>query len=359
MTTRMRFYFLLIVLFSSTHLLQAQRVIGGEAAQDGAYPWMAALVDGNTENLRDAHFCSAVLIEPGWALTAAHCFNNLDDRGIEKVELLLGTNSLEAASGTFTRVAVEQIIRHPNYVAANGFNYDLALLKLSNNAVQETVSLPSASESFLSAAGIPCRVLGWGIRDTNYNYDPLLQQANIEIIHTDDCNRTSRYNGRITSNMLCAGSEGSFAGAAIGDSGGPLLVFYNNQWYAVGIVSWGQEDWTTPLFPGVYQNVSRYYDWIQTVVQTTTAAEVIKKPSSNPLKLSYERGQIKIQNNNPEVPFNSCRIVVADLLGRSLIDRTFRFDDTYSISVADLSDGPFVVSISTPETLLSRIFVKS
>ena len=47
MMIRLRFCFLLIFLFSYIHISEAQRVIGGEVAQDGAYPWMAALIDSD------------------------------------------------------------------------------------------------------------------------------------------------------------------------------------------------------------------------------------------------------------------------------------------------------------------------
>ena len=52
----------------------------------------------------------------------------------------------------------------------------------------------------------------------------------------------------------------------MGDSGGPLQVFYNNTWYQVGITSYGADS-TDGIkyqnqYPGVYTRVSSYCSWI-------------------------------------------------------------------------------------------------
>lgn len=45
------------------------KIVGGENAVDGAWPWQ-----GTIQTLADKrHFCAGTLLNTEWALTAAHC----------------------------------------------------------------------------------------------------------------------------------------------------------------------------------------------------------------------------------------------------------------------------------------------
>lgn len=46
------------------------------------------------------------------------------------------------------------------------------------------------------------------------------------------------------------------------DSGGPLMWLNGNQYFLIGIVSYGPTICGTPGIPGVYTNVTSFVDWI-------------------------------------------------------------------------------------------------
>lgn len=55
-----------------------------------------------------------------------------------------------------------------------------------------------------------------------------------------------------------------------GDSGGPLMIYTNNRWFIVGIVSFG-DGCSRANSGGIYTRVSAYDDWISQIMSTESS----------------------------------------------------------------------------------------
>ncbi|XP_039430021.1 serine protease Hayan-like [Culex pipiens pallens] len=125
------------------------------------------------------------------------------------------------------------------------------------------------SDTFLTIAG-------WGSTDPNdVSTSPILLKANVTTLLRDTCNSTLAQNksGRRSPNelqesQLCAlgrNAQNETTGdTCVGDSGGPLELVDGRRRYIVGVTSSGKL--CGSRWPGIYTRVSRYLDWIESIV---------------------------------------------------------------------------------------------
>ncbi|XDV13476.1 hypothetical protein PO909_001870 [Leuciscus waleckii] len=230
------------------------KIVGGENAVAGSWPWQASL----RQISNGRHFCGGSLINKDWVLSAAHCFKSITG---SNVKIYLGSQ-LQSGSNPFeVSRTVTQVITHPSYSSSTQ-NNDIALLKLVSsvtfNDYIQPVCLAAAGSVF--AAGTESWVTGWGTLSSGATSIPnTLQEVQIPIVSNSACN--TAYGGGITSNMLCAGVNEGGKDSCQGDSGGPLVSKNGSRWIQSGIVSFG-EGCADPRYPGVYARVSQYQDWI-------------------------------------------------------------------------------------------------
>ncbi|XP_057637708.1 prothrombin [Chionomys nivalis] len=255
------------------------RIVEGWDAEMGIAPWQVMLFRKSPQEL----LCGASLISDRWVLTAAHCLLYPPwDKNFTENDLLvrIGKHSRTRYERNIEKISMlEKIYIHPRYNWRENLDRDIALLKLKKpvpfSDYIHPVCLPDKqTAASLLQAGYKGRVTGWGnLRETwttsiSEIQPSVLQVVNLPIVERPVCKASTRI--RITDNMFCAGfkvNDTKRGDACEGDSGGPFVMKspYNNRWYQMGIVSWGEGCDRNGKY-GFYTHVFRLKKWIQKVI---------------------------------------------------------------------------------------------
>ncbi|XP_035130765.2 acrosin [Callithrix jacchus] len=278
------------------------RVVGGQAAQHGAWPWMVSLQIFMYNSYR-YHTCGGSLLNSQWVLTAAHCFN-----GKTKVydwRLVFGAKEITYGNNKPVKPPlqeryVEKIIIHEKYSRVTEGN-DIALLKITPPVSCGPFIGPGCLPHF--KAGLPrgpqiCWVAGWGyIEEKAPRPSPVLMEARVDLIDLDLCNSTQWYNGRIQPTNVCAGYPEGKIDTCQGDSGGPLMCKDSEEsaYVVVGITSWGV-GCARAKRPGIYTATWPYLNWIASKIGSN-ALHMTQPPT--PPRPATQPPSIQLSSSHP------------------------------------------------------------
>lgn len=125
------------------------RIIGGEKAEEGQFPYQASL-----RTSTGSHFCGGSIISSSWVLTAAHC---TDGRNYKNTFVVVG--SLVLSEGTCHDLA--SIVQHPAYNSQKMEN-DISLLRVANKIVFTRNVQPILLETAFVNQSSNAQASGWG-----------------------------------------------------------------------------------------------------------------------------------------------------------------------------------------------------
>jgi trypsin len=235
---------------------QDQRIVGGRKTTLAEHPWQVALLAAKVPTNTLAQFCGGSAIGDRWVLTAAHCVDGATLP--EDVDVLTGTDSLVTGG---RRVRADQIAVHDNWNPAT-HDFDVAIVHMVADLGRQAIAGLKVTDAD-PAVGQMITVTGWGAlawQDAKGSKDLLL--ATVPYVTRDTCNQRGSYAGRITDNMLCAGTDLGGPDACQGDSGGPATTTVAGLGTRlVGVVSWGDGCGFPKKF-GIYTRVSQIADWV-------------------------------------------------------------------------------------------------
>lgn len=265
--------------------LAGDRVVGGEDAPIGAYPW-AAVLGYRSKGLPEIHFeCGGSVINERYIMTAAHCVNDniLKVRNYELALIRLGewdfSTEKDCANTSDGRqfcappvqdFDVEEVIEHPSYDNRTQFSDDIALIRLSrpinfltSAGFVQPVCLPPAGFSLSAEARSQGAIVaGWGANEDGVK-SARLQHLSVPFVEKKEC--IAAYTTTLVAEQICWGGEAG-KDSCNGDSGGPLVIHSGLQReisMQIGIVSYGPTSCGLKGIPAIYTSVSHYRPWVE------------------------------------------------------------------------------------------------
>ncbi|CAD7082343.1 unnamed protein product [Hermetia illucens] len=243
------------------------RIIGGQEAQRGQFPFQAALRINVTDRPTFST-CGGSLIAKDYTLTAAHCVLIKD---VMNIEVHLGAHEIQNLDEDGRlRVVVEpeNFIVHKDYNSRSIVN-DIALLKLPVEVAFtdriQPIDLPSWSDVNVDFEGKVAIASGWGrYSDSLQVISPVLRYAELPVESQRICMHYYQNYEIVTASNICT-YTGTGKGTCNGDSGGPLsYTDENGRKFIIGLTSFGSDIGCVETgWPKVFTRITSFLDWIE------------------------------------------------------------------------------------------------
>jgi secreted trypsin-like serine protease len=358
---RGRMFLLVLTLFSVLSVSTvhaAPRIVGGDeltlVETDEEYPWMVSLRDASTGQ----HICGGTLVHSRWVLSASHCFYGQP------------ASNLSVYVGDFDITRIEETEQRLDVISRAESGRDLMLLELAEAVDTDMfppLKLATSAVMDELAVGDLLLALGWGDREPLPNistgaeeivnedfpsklhsaslplfsqYDCYVQKGRDDLASSFDTGYLPVFGTAIDSKHVCTGfteePDEGVRGACSGDSGGPLLVSDNGEWFQVGVVSFGPVNCGAVNAPDVFTRVSEFVDWVDSVIFSAAFSVDISSLSG------AATVSILTPDENP-----GCRTASAEL------DYQLKVDTVYPVTLTNIS--PDSVTVNAVNLVLEEL----
>ncbi|XP_068913732.1 venom protease-like isoform X2 [Tenebrio molitor] len=239
-------------------------IVGGENADVGEFPHMAALGFYNVREEEYRFDCGGTLISEYYIVTAAHCVVNIQQNELKIARLgVIDIPETIKKPDSKLDFNVVNVTVHKKYNWTEKFN-DIALVKLEKK-VTFTDKIRPACLYTKNDDPEKLIVTGWGATNLGGDRSSILQKATLNAVSLNECQKSyrNRTQKTVTKRQICASHNRS--DACQGDSGGPLQTEGNSTIFSiVGITSYGIG--CGSKYPGIYTRISSYLNWIEGIV---------------------------------------------------------------------------------------------